>query len=81
MHMRDPEFKESLQGFFYTANLPEKENELPKEKVRRPLTQVAQILTVWLQRLRVAIMQYGCRFVLFQLMADVCLAWARLPVV
>ena len=38
MHMRDPEFKESLQGFFYTANLPEKENELPKEKVSRRLS-------------------------------------------
>ncbi|KZV60304.1 6-phosphofructokinase [Peniophora sp. CONT] len=32
MHMRDPEFKESLQGFFYTANLPDPANEVPKEK-------------------------------------------------
>ena len=33
MHTRDPEFKESLQGLFYTANLPETEKELPKENL------------------------------------------------
>ncbi|KAI0033546.1 6-phosphofructokinase [Vararia minispora EC-137] len=32
MELRDPEFKESLQGFLYTANVPRPDFVLPKEK-------------------------------------------------